>query len=61
MQKEYKVTTSNLSSALHEVEIFEDKMKVFLDRFPNFKYNLEILQNKETKNWTTKVKIIKDE
>ena len=62
MTLNYTVRRKSLMQALDEIQAFETKMDVFIEKYPHYSYNLEI--EKETTadpHWVVDLKISRDE
>ena len=59
---QYRVRRKSLVKVLDEVQAFEDKMTVFMEKYPNYTYDL-ILEKETTTNpkWIVDLKITRHE
>lgn len=58
----YKIKRKSLVEALDEIQAFEEKMEVLIEKYPNYSYNLEIEKETTTDpKWVVDLKIIRDE
>jgi len=58
MKKEYSVERNTVMELLNDLDEFETKMLSFIDKYPTYKYTVNIKQ--EGNIWVGEVKIEKD-
>lgn len=61
MKMNYIRKEANLTSLLNEIETFEEGMVKFIDKHPNYSYNLKLELDEIEREWIVNVNIEKDE
>jgi hypothetical protein len=59
MKKEYSIERHSIIDLLKDIDDFETKMEKFIDKYPLYKYSVNI--NNDGIAWIGEVKITKDE
>jgi hypothetical protein len=59
---QYQIERNSLTDALTEIQEFENRMVVFMEKYPHYTYDIQINETEEATNkWKVDLKIEKHE
>lgn len=57
----YRVERNNLTDALTEIQEFESRMEVFMEKYPSYTYDIQLERVEDSSTWQVDLKIEKHE